>query len=31
MTPGKISKKVVSERTSLIREMLSDIKELPLF
>jgi len=30
MTPGKISKKVVSERTSLIREMLSDIKELPL-
>ncbi len=30
MTPGKISKKVVSERTSLIREMLSDVKELPL-
>jgi len=30
MTPGKMSKKVVSERTSLIREMLSDVKELPL-
>jgi len=29
MTPGKISKEVVSERVSLIQEMIEGIKELP--
>jgi len=30
MTPGKISKEVVSERVSLIQKMIEGIKELPL-
>ncbi len=30
MTPGRISKNTVSERASLIQNMIENIKELPL-